>query len=232
MTVLVSALTPEGIVMTTDSRLTSLPVKPDDPDPPYVSSDQAIKLYLLRNFNAGFSLAGPIISPGYTLAKVVASVDDSKFETFDQLARALLVKISNATNQSFCFHLAGYYHGQPTICKGTFHHLSGLSVDCRSGKYCILADGEYKLIEKIIEYLQKGGWQIEGMPLLDAIDLVVLLTQSQIEFSRFRAKLSPVGGPVDVLVITPDQAYFAAHKVLRLLSPDVSRLRTLPQNPS
>jgi len=212
--------------MATDSRLTSLPIKPDDPEPPYVSSDQATKLYLLRNFNAGFSLAGPIIYPGFTLAKTVANVDKTRFETIDQLARALLVKISDATNQPFCFHLAGYYNGQPTLCKGTSRPPSGLSVDCTSGKYCLFADGEYELINLISKYLQEGGWQIEGMALLDAIDLIVLLTQSQIEFSRFRAKLSPVGGPVDVLVITPDQAYFAAHKVLRLLSPDVSRFRT------
>ena len=52
------------------------------------------------------------------------------------------------------------------------------------------------------------------MPLQDAIDFSVFAIKTTIDAIRFQARPKNVGGPIDVLVITPDEAKFINKKSL------------------
>lgn len=229
MTVLVTALTPEGVVMATDSRLIAMPINPGESK--FVSSDLATKLYLFNNLNAGFSLAGPILLPDFALVDIVAKVEANTFSCIHEMVIFITQNLVTKTNMPFCFHLAGYEDGKHKLYKVKHDPPMPPRITTEE-QQTIFADGDYDIIAIILHHLHSFGFTISGMTLLDAVDFVALLTQSQIQFSRFKGRLSPVGGPVDVLVITRDQAYFASRKVLRLLSPYVSRFRSTANCPS
>lgn len=230
MTVLVTALTPEAVVMATDSRLIAKAIKPNEPE--YTSTDLATKLYMLRNFNAGFSLTGPILVPDFSLTELINTIENMTFSCLRDMVNYATNEIVSRVKMSFCFHVAGYENNQCILYKVSYHHPALPQITIVENQQTLFMDGNYDIVSIIIKQLQTDGWSINGMTLLDAVNFVALLTQAQVEFSRFKGKLSPVGGPVDVLVITPSRAYFASRKVMRLLSPDVSRFRNTANSPS
>ena len=62
--------------------------------------------------------------------------------------------------------------------------------------------------------LPSFGVPFEFFTLQDAIDFAVYGIRSTIETLRFQAREKTVGGPVDVLVITPDSSRWIAQKQL------------------
>ncbi len=53
------------------------------------------------------------------------------------------------------------------------------------------------------------------MPLQDAIDFAVYAIQTTIDTMRFQARRKTVGGPIDVLALTPDEVKWIQKKELR-----------------
>jgi len=53
------------------------------------------------------------------------------------------------------------------------------------------------------------------MPLQDAVDFSIFAIRTTIDAIRFQARPKNVGGPIDVLVITPDGAEWIQRKELR-----------------
>lgn len=51
--------------------------------------------------------------------------------------------------------------------------------------------------------------------LQDAIDFCIFAIRSTIDLIRFQARVKTVGGPIDVLVIKPDEAFWVQKKTLR-----------------
>jgi hypothetical protein len=59
------------------------------------------------------------------------------------------------------------------------------------------------------------GVPFEWFTLQDGIDFASFAIQATIDTMRFQAREKTVGGPVDILVITPDNARWIAQKQLR-----------------
>ena len=54
----------------------------------------------------------------------------------------------------------------------------------------------------------------DAMPLQDAIDFAIYAVKTTIDTIRFQARLKTVGGPIDVLLITPEGTRWVAKKEL------------------
>jgi hypothetical protein len=66
--------------------------------------------------------------------------------------------------------------------------------------------------------LQKPPVLWDAMPLQDAIDFCVFAIRTTIDTIRFQARPKNVGGPIDVLVLTPEGAAWIQKKQLRVQS--------------
>ncbi|MEA3325803.1 MAG: hypothetical protein U9R53_00575, partial [Chloroflexota bacterium] len=66
-------------------------------------------------------------------------------------------------------------------------------------------------LEKKLPYFQLP-WQF--FTLQDAIDFCIFAIRSTIDAIRFQPRAKTVGGPIDVLVIKPDEAFWIKRKEL------------------
>jgi hypothetical protein len=57
------------------------------------------------------------------------------------------------------------------------------------------------------------------MSLQDAIDFSIYAIRTTIDTMRFQARPKNVGGPIDVLVLTPDETKWIQRKALRASTP-------------
>ncbi|MEJ9165103.1 hypothetical protein, partial [Paenibacillus graminis] len=53
------------------------------------------------------------------------------------------------------------------------------------------------------------------MPIRDAVDFTEFLIDLVIKRDRFNEGLSTCGGPIDILVLTPEEQFFYRHKLLK-----------------
>ncbi len=67
--------------------------------------------------------------------------------------------------------------------------------------------------ERIIKPFYSIAW--DAMPLQDAIDFSIFAIRTTIDTIRFQARPKNVGGPIDILVITPDGAKWIKRKELK-----------------
>jgi hypothetical protein len=67
--------------------------------------------------------------------------------------------------------------------------------------------------EKVVRSPSPIIW--DAMSLQDAIDFAIYAIRTTIDTMRFQARPKNVGGPIDVLVLTPDEARWIQKKELR-----------------
>jgi len=67
--------------------------------------------------------------------------------------------------------------------------------------------------ERVIKLFYPIAW--DAMPLQDAIDFSIFAIRTTIDTIRFQARPKNVGGPIDILVITPDGAKWIKRKELK-----------------
>jgi len=243
MSFIITVYVPSGIVMASDSRQSITIQRKDDNGKEYppiqtVSSDYVYKTYLLKEQNVGISTFGESL-----LGKVPMDFHLKEFEeeTLDarddveSIAEKLLnffkVKFPNADTS---FHIAGYrkkgkvsipfiYHCN--IKRGELKRLN-YSPQIQKVLYGASWGGEGDIIAEILQpawtrnqsgqfvQIQKPPIIWDAMPLQDAIDFAIYAVKTTIDTIRFQARLKTVGGPIDVLLITPEGARWIAKKEL------------------
>lgn len=87
--------------------------------------------------------------------------------------------------------------GQPDIIQGL---INSVVVKDQTGQ------------EKVLKQVPPIIW--DAMPLQDAIDFSIFAIRTTIDTMRFQARPKNVGGPIDVLLITPDETRWLKHKEL------------------
>jgi len=239
MSLVVSVYTREGIVMAADSRLTlTYPRNIEGQQPHTVSvttSDSARKLFLTHN-HVGISTFGDAAINGAPVAGVIESfivenldgTDYSPKETAGALLQYLTdLGVSQVTN----FHVAGYRHGDSGFAQEVlFLDLKAQTVTQMNtvGVQGANWGGEIDVFQRLVnDVLLAGingaaptqipsfGIPFEWFTLQDAIDFSNFAIKATIDTMRFQAREKTVGGPVDVLVITPADSRWIAQKQLK-----------------
>jgi hypothetical protein len=240
MSLIISITTREGIVMAADSRLTTNFVdtnysNPDDPNERYrvsiPQSDAVRKLFVAHN-RIGISTCGNAAIGSVPIAGFIESfiAGLSVNASVEDAAEALLQYFVNIDPTLVTyFHVAGYAGDD----SNRQTELWWVSVSANQ-KFLTLArgqqdarwNGELDVLNRLFwpVYFKKSDGSYEaifspGVPmyfltLQDAVDLAVFAMRTTIDLMRFQQRLRTVGGPIDVLTITPSGSQWLRRKAL------------------
>jgi hypothetical protein len=232
MSLVVTVYVPSGIVMAADSRMTVLRSEEREEDgrkvkvqQQIVLSDNAYKAVALPSIGVGISVydAGvisnqPVDSHVHRFEEEAITPKDDvvscgeKFLTFFQ---------TNHPNVPVGFHVAGYrvekrasvpyvYVGHTTKQEG----VRRVNVNDKGKvQYGILRSGDIQVVNRLIEKTQLPLFA--AMPLQDAVDYAAHLIRTTIDTMRFEPRFPGVGGPIDVLAVTPTEMRWVQRKELQ-----------------
>ena len=240
MSLVVSVYTCEGIVMAADSRLTlTFPQTIPGQEPHTVSvasSDSAKKLFLSPN-RIGISTFGVASINGAPIGGVIESfiVEILKDQSLPprETAEALLLYFTDlGVSQPSSFHVAGYRPTGSTFTQeAVFLNLAAKTVTAMNtpGRQGANWGGEIDVFQRLVNDVQLVGSAgapttpipsfavpFEWFTLQDGIDFASFAMRTTIDTMRFQNREKTVGGPVDILVITPDNARWIAQKQLKV----------------
>jgi 20S proteasome alpha/beta subunit len=238
MSLIINVYVREGIVMAADSRLTlTIPRTLPGGQTHTLSlttSDSAKKLFLAPN-NVGIATCGAADIGGVPIAGFVESFIVEKLKGQDLAAEQVANELKNylstlGVRAGTLFHVAGYAQTAAALEQILFF------VDPAAGLVSRLNPvnqqganwgGEIDVLQRLLNDVALAqpsgqpptplpffGVPFEFFTLQDAIDFAVFGIRSTIETLRFQAREKTVGGPIDVLVVTPDGAKWIRQKQL------------------
>jgi len=238
MSFVISLYVREGIVMASDSRLT-LKTQSQQAQNTIVQvavgqSDSNYKTFLAQG-NIGISTFGAADIQGVPIAGYIESFIDKDISSnqisINDAAKKILAFFGSLSPQPKTqFHVAGYRKEDKEqeiwmvdIAKNQISLLNkpGTQGASWGGEGDILA----RLVSPVAEldehgkpFRQPPHFQIPWpfFTLQDAIDFAVFAVRSTIDAIRFQPRAKTVGGPIDVLVLKPDNAFWVSRKELKV----------------
>lgn len=238
MSLVITVYAREGIVMAADSRLTLTYPRTIADQPPHTvsvtSSDSARKLFLTPE-RIGISTFGVATVNGAPIGGLIESliVEQLKGKTLPpkETGDALLAYFATiGVSQASSFHIAGYRAAGTTFNQEVvFVDLAAKTVKQLNivGQQGANWGGEIDIFQRLVNEVALVGAEgtsptpipsfgvpFEFFTLQDAIDFANFAMRATIDTMRFQTREKTVGGPVDILVITPDDARWIAQKQL------------------
>lgn len=227
----------EGIVMASDSRLTlntQKQVNQQTVQQISVSmSDSNYKTFLTNN-KIGISTFGAAEIQGIPIAGYIESFVNTECEdenTVEVVAQKILDHFRTYTPvPATQFHVAGYQVENAQKVQ----HIWNVNVANNNKNRVNINDpgaawgGEGDILARIIQptaqidqqnnitkVLPHFGIPFKFFTLQDAIDFAIFAVRSTIDAIRFQPRPKTVGGPIDVLVIKPEEAFWVQRKKLK-----------------
>jgi hypothetical protein len=242
MSFVIAVYVPEGIVMASDSRQ-SVTIEGRNPDgKPFkvetVNSDAIIKTFLLEKHQVGISNFGQDLLGGIPIAGHIKRFIEEELTLKDDVT-TVPKKLVEYFRKSFPeadagFHVAGYRkEGKVSIPHIYSCHVARNVLERRNTKpdgsitYGATWSGQGDILSSILIPVtvkdDKGNDKVirspapiiwDAMSLQDAIDFSIYAIRTTIDTMRFQARPKNVGGPIDVLVLTPEEARWIQRKQL------------------
>lgn len=241
MSFVITVYAREGIVLAADSRLTLTYQRTGPNNTPHTvsvtSSDSARKLFLADG-RVGISTYGAAAVNGAPIGGLMESLIVEKLNgkslTPTQTANELLQYFSEVgVVQESLFHIAGYrQQGDKLEQEIVSVNLGTQAVAAVNvpGDQGATWGGEIDIFQRLtnnVAIMNAGGAAPTPIPqfaipfqfftLQDAIDFAGYAIRATIDTMRFQAREKTVGGPVDILVITPGTARWIAQKELKTI---------------
>lgn len=243
MSFVTTVYVPEGIVMASDSRQ-SITVEGKAPDgkdlPPFqtTSSDFVYKVFLLEKQQVGISAFGKSLLGRITTESHIKRFSEECVVDKDDIL-TIPKKILNFFLEKFpkadtAFHIAGFKKdGRISIpyvylCHVARNEIKRMNVKPNTDEviYGAAWSGQADIISGILQPSQMvvpGGeakkilkapilW--DAMTIQDAIDFAIYAVRTTIDTMRFQARPKNVGGPIDVLLLTPEKTEWIQRKKL------------------
>lgn len=242
MSLVVAVFVPTGIVLAADSRTTiqSTATKQtaggtEVVHTPLVLSDSSSKVFALPNSGAGVLTHGDAILrdlPVESYLKRFAEKQDRPGTRIEEIAGRIHDFFrANAPENRALFIVAGYDEEDGlavphvhTVDSGLADGPSRNNID-REGRlqYGVLRGGDTAVVDRLITAESLPPFHL--MPLPDAVDYARFLIETTIQTLRFEPRFPSVGGPVDILSITPESMRFVQRKG-QTTGPDIVRYVT------
>ncbi|MCD6193322.1 MAG: hypothetical protein DRJ11_09500 [Candidatus Aminicenantes bacterium] len=242
MSLVITVYVPEGIVMASDSRqFLTVEVKTHEGKDLKIetpTSDAVTKTLLLEDQRTGVSYFGAALLAGVPIASHIKKFIEEEMTAADDII-SIPKKLINYFRKLFPdtdtgFHVAGYKKEiKISIPHVYFCHVGRNIVERRninpdgSIRYGATWSGEIDILtsilnpvtikdesgrERVIRPVAPIAW--DGMTLQDAIDFSIYAIQTTIDTMRFQARPKTVGGPIDVLLLTPEEVRWIQCKEL------------------
>lgn len=232
MSLIVTVYVPDGIVMASDSRQ-SITIEGARPtgekfNVETVNSDAVMKTFLLDQQQVGISNFGQDLLDGVPMASYIRRFIEEVLVAADDVT-TIPGKLVGYFRKSFPkaeagFHIAGYKKEGKSNIPYVYHcHVARNKVERRNARsdgsiiYGATWSGQIDVLTSIINPValkdEKGKDKIirspapiiwDAMTLQDAIDFSIYATRTTIDTMRFQARQKNVGGPIDVLLLTPE----------------------------
>lgn len=231
MSLVVTVYVPSGIVMAADSRMTVVRSEERQEgeqrtriQQQLVLSDNAYKVVALESIGVGVSLydAGvinnqPVDSHVHRFEEEAITPEDDVISASEKFLDYFR---TNFPRVNVGFHVAGYRQegraSVPYVFVGHTTREPGVRRvnvnDEGRLQYGILRSGDILVVNRLID--QSHLPLFAAMPLQDAVDYAIHLIRTTIETLRFEPRFPSVGGPIDVLVVTPQGMRWVQRKEL------------------
>lgn len=223
---------PQGIVMASDSRQ-SITVEGRTPEGKSfkvdtVNSDAVTKTLLLEKQQVGISNYGQDMLDGVPIASYIKRFIEEELVAADDVT-TIPKKLIEYFRKSFPkvdvgFHVAGYKKEARVSIPHVYHcHIARNTVIRRNAnpkgslRHGATWSGQIDVITSIVNpvtvkdetgkeivYRQPAPIAWDVMTIQDAIDFAIYAIRTTIDTMRFQARPKNVGGPIDVLLLTPD----------------------------
>jgi hypothetical protein len=231
MSLVVTVYVPSGIVLAGDSRMSVLRTEDREEDgqqtrmqQQLVLSDSAYKVVELRKVPAGISVYDSGVIDNQPVESQVRRFEEEALSASDDV-RSVADKFleyfrKHHSNVAVGFHVAGYrVEGKASIPYVLVGHttreegIRRVNANAEGAlQFGVVRAGDVLVANRLIDeqYLPLFA----AMPLQDAIDYATHLIRATIDSLRFEPRFPSVGGPIDVLVVTPDGMQWVQRKAL------------------
>jgi hypothetical protein len=234
MSFVVTVYVPEAIVMASDSRQTVTLKNQAET----VSSDFAYKTFLLSSQQVGVSTFGQAALGGVSVQSQVERFAEEVVEEGDDV-ETVAQKLIGHLHERYPdvdtgFYVAGFKReGRASIphvyyCHVARAEVSRKNINVQTGELTYGASwgGQADVITRLLKAKQVVGaeghlqeisaarvnWHLLNVQ--DAIDFAIYAVRTTIDSMRFEARPKNVGGPIDVLLLTPAGARWIQRKEL------------------
>jgi hypothetical protein len=239
MTLLLTVYTREGIVMASDSRISLRhPVPGSNPATilAFPMSDANYKTFVSPG-GIGISACGDASVEGTPIAGYIESFIREKLADNDmkvgEVVRLILEYFRALPGPPApAFLVAGYDTVDGKRVQRIYTVVVASNTSARvntDGVYSVYMNGEFDVVDRILNPVAKKNanglytdqhfhvihWNY--FTLQDAIDFCVYGVRTTIDTMKFQAREKSVGGPIDVLVIKPEAAFWVQRKDLKVV---------------
>lgn len=243
MSLAIAIYVPEGLVMASDSRqsITIHGKTPDGKDfkTETVGSDTVTKTFLLEKQRTGISSFGKDLLGKIPMAGHIKKFNEEVLTDSDDV-KSVANKIVDFMSTQFGkvdtgFHVCGYKKEDKTSVPYVYYcHVGRNEISRKNVKqdkstiaYGATWSGQADVISGLVNPVvvadKEGNKRMirpfypvtwTAMSLQDAIDFSIFAVRTTIDIIRFQARPKNVGGPIDVLALTPDWNKWVEEKEL------------------
>jgi len=225
MSFVISVYVPTGIVMASDSRQSIIIDRkaPDGkllPQIETVSSDFVYKTFLLEKQQVGINMYGDPLLGKVTIGSHIKRFSEEMIDDADDVT-TVPGKLIEFLRRDFpkadtAFQIAGFKRMDRKSIPYVFRCHVGKNTIERPNTapktdnviYGASWGGQTDVITSLLQAIPgqpKASIIWDAMAIQDAIDFAIYAVRTTIDTMRFQARPKNVGGPVDVLLITPDE---------------------------
>jgi len=225
MSFVITVYVPSGIIMASDSRqsITIEGKAPDGsplPKVETVSSDFVYKTFLLEKQRVGINTFGDSLLGKVTIESHIKRFSEEALDDNDDVTiipgKLVQFFMKDFPKADTAFHVAGFKREGRKIIPYVFYcHVGKNQIQRRNVAantdnvvYGATWGGQADIIASLLQ--QTPGqpkppiiW--DAMTIQDAIDFSIYAVRTTIDTMRFQARRKNVGGPIDVLLISPDE---------------------------
>jgi hypothetical protein len=243
MSFVITVYVPETIVMASDSRQ-SITISGQTPEgkklPPVetVASDFTYKTFLLKKQRVGISIFGNSLLGKVQMESHIKRLEEERLADNDSVDR-VVDKLTSYFKEKFpdadtAFHIAGFKKEKGVSTPYVYAcHIGrnernrvNFNPDANQVIYGCSWGGQSDVISTILKPYQILGpdnkpssvphfpiiW--DSMNVQDAIDFAIYAVRTTIDTIKFQARAKNVGGPIDVLLLMPEEEKWIQRKEL------------------
>ena len=217
MSIIATVYIPEGIIISSDSRLTGTTTYPNGNIDRHILSDNSQKLFHLKKADIGIACCGDATISGKSVGdflRIFEINEVQETDTVEQVATKLKDYTIQQHGKGVTYHVCGYCEDEQFIFRIVDDSVKRQNKKGLDAPYAIMWNGETEALAKLLIGDKPMQFNFDLMQLKDGIDIAEFLIDVTIKYQRFDARLATCGGSIDILVITKDYAKFIKHKVL------------------
>ncbi|MDH5085882.1 hypothetical protein [Clostridium perfringens] len=218
MSIITTVYIPEGIVMAADSRLTGTTTYPDGTKDRHTLSDNSQKLFLIKNNSIGISCCGDAKIAGKSVGDFIREFEIKLVKESDTVID-ITPKLKDYTikehGEGVIYHVAGFINDVQHVYQIQNNEIVRKNINNNVVVTGVSWNGELEAISRLLAAQPNISVDFDFMQLKDGVDFAEFLIDMTIKYLRFRTGIATCGGPIDILLITKDEARWIKHKILK-----------------